>query len=166
VITTRVLGEERTVYDEIITIDENRVTNLTVPLPDVDIEAETELTDALEALANETNRLEMLLDSRGASELPGTFRGDPRESASGATRDLPVSRDLYLRSSDFLDPRAIREAAMANAARASDYRLAEARRLFADRRLTGRDRDPCGHLPDSGSLRIPRGNRVELRALR
>jgi hypothetical protein len=147
VITTDVLGEERVVYAATVAVEENRVTNLRVTFPDVDLEEEAALAErrrrdaaqaeALDALADERNRLETLLGAFGGGNLPGTFRGDPRRAAPGAARNIPVSRDLYLRSSEFLDPAAIREAALGNAALAADYRRAEARRLFAEGRPDG-----------------------------
>jgi hypothetical protein len=103
----------------------------------------------------------MLLDSRGASELPGTFRGThasrhpvPRGTSPFRATSTCDHRIFSIRERFARQPWPTQPALLTTdlPRRAASSRSSPRRR----RRLTGRDRDPCGHLPDSGSLRIPR----------
>mgnify|MGYP001292776837 CR=1 FL=1 len=149
-VTIDVLGEDRVVFDGPVTVDENRTATVDIPFPDIDMEREAQrvaiarreaaLADALARLGAERDRLRELADDSGTTDAGErasvqTQRGDPRAPA-GSPLTVPVARELFPRSGEYIDPAAVREAALENARLAAAVHAATGRGLLAERGLT------------------------------
>lgn len=103
-VVSTIAGERRVLYDRRITVEEGATTRVSVILPNVDVEAERA---RVAELAGEARLREALEQLRAERERNG----------------YDLAREYYLTSRQFIDPQAIREAALENAAAAAEFEI-------------------------------------------
>jgi hypothetical protein len=114
-VTTEVLGEERTLLDEEISVEEGATREVALQLPDVDLVAEAQDRARREAEERQRSAIRRL-------------------QAERRTYSSTIAAELYLTAEEFLDPQAIREEALENARVQAQFDLRRGQTMLSDRR--------------------------------
>lgn len=121
-VTTEIEGEQRTIYDQEITIQEDGITEVSLPLPNVAVLEPEAPEDAAQAAVLTTRAAEQRL-----AEALAALAEERRDG------QFAVAEEYFLAADSFIDPVAIREAARENAARAAESEIARGQLLLRER---------------------------------
>ncbi|MFW5828535.1 MAG: hypothetical protein ACOCU4_10600, partial [Alkalispirochaeta sp.] len=104
-----ILGEEETLLDRTVTVEEGATFALTLELPDIDLAAETAALERRRAQERLDTALRELEEARAAIEQKASFTRSWQEQFD----EIDLAEEYFLTADEYLDPARIREAAVA-----------------------------------------------------